>query len=222
MSDKKGAKKASKTPAQIARAEAKRLAAEQARSLVEANNRATAQAARLAQIVNLHIAGHSLAAIGAAIGATEDEVDRMLSEEAARYVRNQPQLRTYVRNFISGRYSNLLDAVWDKAVDPKHAMQLEHVDRAQRILAQMGRLHGAEAPTQTEMKIEAAPEAVERLVAQLAAGQGLDYDDNIFDADLVEEATEAVHAMPEQAAKALEVSGNQVEQPQEGESDDGF
>ena len=38
---------------------------------------ARANAARLAQIVNLHIAGFSLAEIGASIGASADEIERM-------------------------------------------------------------------------------------------------------------------------------------------------
>src|SRR5690349_20091717 len=46
-----------------------------------AQSPAQAHAAMLAQIVNLHIAGYSLAEIGASIGATEGEVDRMLTRE---------------------------------------------------------------------------------------------------------------------------------------------
>lgn len=216
---KKGAVPMKRTAKQIAAAEKRAREKAEADALAVQRNAATARAAMLAQIVNLHIAGHSLEAIGASIGASADEVDRMLANETQRYVKTQPALRTYVRNFVSGKYSDLLDAVWDQAVDKSHKQQLEYVDRAQRIIAQMGRLHGAEAPTQTEMKIEAAPEAVERLVAQLAAGQGLAYDDDIFDAEVVEEMTEAVHALPAAAAEALEVSGNLVE---ESDGDDDF
>lgn len=184
----------------------------QAVELAQAKTAQQAQAARLAQIVNLHIGGYSLADIGASIGATEAEVDRMLANETQRYVRNQPALRTYVRNFISGKYSELLEAVWDGAVDPTHKEQLERFDRAQRVLAQMGRLHGAEAPTQTEIKVDAAPEAVERLVKALSTGAGLGYDTDIFDVEVVEDMTADVHEAVEQAHKALEVSGNAVEE----------
>lgn len=206
-----------RTPAQreaAAKIEAERRAKVE---LAQANTVASAQAAQLAQIVNLHIAGHSLAAIGAQIGASEAEVDRMLSNEAARYVRNQPQLRTYVRNYISGKYSNLLEAVWDQAVDKTHSQQLEYFDRAQRVLAQMGRLHGAEAPTQTEVKVEAAPESIERVIAALAAGEGMGYDDAIFDI-----APEDIHEAVIVADRNTEVSGNAVGELGPGESDDGF
>lgn len=222
---KKGAVPVRRTPKQIAADKKRAEEAEAAKQLAAAQTAAQAHAARLAQIVNLHIAGYSLGAIGAQIGASEAEVERMLANDTARYVRTQPALRTYVRNFISGKYSELLEAVWDQATDKARRDQLEHVDRAQRILAQMGRLHGAEAPTQSEVKVEAAPEAVERLVNALAAGQGLGYDTDIFngddegddvvDADLVHEVVEQSHA-------ALEVSGNALEQPQEGDPDDGF
>jgi hypothetical protein len=211
LAPKKAAVPLKRTPKQLA-------AAARAAAVKAEADALAAQAARLAQIVNLHIAGYSLEAIGAAIGATGEEVDRMLANEAARYVRNQPQLRTYVRNFISGKYTSLLEAVWDGAVDKKRSDQLEHVDRAQRILAQMGRLHGAEAPTQSEVKVEAAPEAVERLVSALAASSGMGYDTSIFDTV----PGEVVHDAVVQTHAALEVSRNQVEEPQEGEPDDGF
>jgi len=186
-------------------------------SLVAAQNAQAQQAAMLAQIVNLHIAGFSLAEIGLQIGATADEVDRMLSNEAARYVRNQPQLRTYVRNFISAKYTGLLDAVYPQAIDTKRSDQLEHVDRAQRILAQMGRLHGAEAPTQSEVKVEATPEAVDKIVQAIAAGQGLGYDTDIFDIDPAD-----IHEAVIAADDAVVVSGNAVATPRKGEPDDGF
>jgi hypothetical protein len=176
---------------------------------------AKANAARLAQIVNLHIAGFSLADIGASIGASADEVDRLLTQDAARYVRSQPALRTYVRNWISSKYMTMIETDWAQATDPKHGEHLEHQDRVMRMLDGMRRLHGADAPVQSEVKIDAAPEAVEKLVAALAATQGLGYDMDIFDADVVEDALAESDA-------ALEVSGNAVSQPQEGDPEDGF
>lgn len=183
-----------------------------ASELAAATTAATQRAQMLAQIVNLHIAGYSLAAIGAQIGATAEEVDRMLANETQHYVRTQPALRTYVRNYISGKYTSLLEAVWDGAINPNGKDQLERVDRAQRILAQMGRLHGAEAPTQTEVKVEAAPEAVERLVSALSAAQGMGYDTDVFDVEFTEDMTDDVHEAVIQSAEALEVSGNAVEE----------
>lgn len=214
---KKGAKPLTRTPKQRAAAEAAEEKAAAEVELAAATSAAAQQAAVLAQIVNLHIAGHSLSAIGAAIGATADEVDRMLSTETQRYVRNQPALRTYVRNFISSKYSEMLESVFPQATDPSRKDQLEYFDRAQRVLAQMGRLHGAEAPTQTEVKVEAKPESVEKMVAALASGQGLGYDPDVFDLD-----EDDVHEIVESSHVAEQVSGNAVEQPQEGEPTNGF
>lgn len=208
---KKGALAVKKTPKQIAMEEKRR----QERELAAAQTAAQQQAARLAQIVNLHIAGFTLEQIGLQIGATADEVDRMIQSDAARYVRNQPALRTYVRNFISERYMKLLDAVWDEATDKNHAFKLENQDRAVRILDRMERLHGAAAPTQAEVKVDAAPEAVEALVAALARQQGQGYDDSVF--DVVD--AEVVHEAVEETQRALEVSGNAVEEPQDGDED---
>ncbi len=206
-----------RTKKQQAAAQKATEAAEEARVLALAQTAAQAQAARLAQIVNLHIAGYSLADIGAQIGATEAEVDRMLANETARYVRNQPALRTYVRNYISGKYAGMLEAVYDQATDKNHGSQLEYFDRAQRVLAQMGRLHGAEAPTQTEVKVESAPEAVDALVKRIAAAQGSGYDVDIFDVD-----EDDIHEAVVLGEEAVVVSGNELEQAQPGESDDGF
>lgn len=195
--------------AAIKRAEAQ-AAADDLRAAQDAKKAAAAQ---LAQIVNLHIAGHSLADIGASIGATEEEVDRMLAQDTQRYVRSQPALRTYVRQFISGKYTELLNTVWDRATDDTHAENLDAQDRALRILDRMGRLHGAEAPLQKEVHIDAAPEAVEKLVNALAQGQGLGYDASVFDiveAELVEEAVEESH-------RALEAASDAVEQDQDGD-----
>lgn len=172
-----------------------------------------ARAQRLAQVVNLHIAGFSLTQIGSAIGASADEVDQMLASDAARYVRSQPALRTYVRNWISERYTKMLDADWEQATDKGHPHKLEHQDRVLRILDSMRKLHGADAPVQTEVKVEAAPEAVEKLVSALASQQGLGYDDSIF--DVVD--AELVHEAAEQAPQATEVSGNAADQDQEGD-----
>lgn len=195
-----------RTPAQT-----KALAARTEKQTLEAA--AKANAVRLAQIVNLHIGGFSLADIGAQIGASEAEVDRLLTSDTARYVRSQPALRIYVRNWISEKYMKMIEADWDAASDPKHGEKLEHQDRVVRILDRMSKLHGADMPVQSEVKIDAAPEAVEKLVAALAKGQGLGYDTNIFDvvdADVVEDAVEETHI-------ATEVSGNAVGDAQAGD-----
>lgn len=214
---KKGAVPVVRTPKQIAAAQKRAEEAARAKDLAQAQTAAEEQAAMLAQIVNLHIGGYSLAAIGASIGATEEEVDRLLSRETARYVRNQPALRTYVRNFISERYLGLLEATYPQAVDTTREDQLDYLDRTQKVLAQMGRLHGAEAPTQAEVKVESAPAAVDALVKRIAAAQGRDFDADIFDLD-----EDDIHEAHVVASEATVVSGNAVEELQEGESDDGF
>lgn len=189
---------------------AEKRAAERAAEveLAQAQSAAQQQAAQLAQIVNLTIAGHSLASIAASIGATEAEVETMLAEETSKYVRNQPALRVFVRNFISNKYAGLLDAVYDDATDKTSKVRFEAQTASLRILKEMGRLHGAEAPTQTEIKVEATPESVERIVAALAAGEGLGYDDSIFDTV----PGTVVHSAVDDTAAALEVSGNAVEE----------
>lgn len=182
------------------------------RAQAEALDKAAAQ--RLAQVVNLHIAGFSLADIGAAIGASADEVDRLLQRDTARYVRSQPQLRVYVRNWISERYNKLLEANWAEATDKTNASKLENQDRVLRILADMRRLHGADAPVQTEVKVDAAPEAVERLVSVLAAQSGHGYDIDVFDIP-----AEDIHEAVEQSEQATLDAGEQVgeDQPEDSE-----
>lgn len=183
-------------------------------------------AAMLAQIVNLHIAGYTFEQIGQAVGVSADEIDRLIHTNATQYIKNQPQLRVFVRNWVSAKYTQLIEANWDKATDPDSALKLENQDRVIRVLDSMRKLHGADAPTQTEIKVEAAPEAVEKMVQALAAGQGLGYDTGIFDvfdggvvdAEVIEEAVaesetvldESSGALDEQAeqAEGLEVSGN--------------
>ena len=181
-------------------------------------------AARLAQIVNLHIAGISLAEIGAEIGATADEVDRMLQQDAQRYVRSQPALRIYVRNYISKQYADLLAVDMPVALDPLHEEKLEHQDRVLRILDKKGKLHGAEAPVQSEVTVDAAPESIDRMVAALSAQAGRAYDMEVFDDDDEEiydaEVEEVgVDDLVSATTKALEVSGNAVE---ESDGDDGL
>lgn len=166
---------------------------------------------RLAQVINLHIAGYSLGEIGNSIGATADEVDQMIQSSATRYIRNQPALRTYVRNYVSGKYTELLEPVWGKATNPKSPLFLESQDRALRILDKMAKLHGAEAPVQKEVTIEAAPETVEKMVAALAAQAGRGYDMDIFDSDdddVVD--AELVEDLKAESQAALEVSRNHV------------
>lgn len=205
-----------RTKAQQARVAEKAAERAAAKQLENASTAAQANAQQLAQVVNLMIAGYSFEQIGASIGATAAEVERMLTADTGRYVRTQPALRTFVRNFISGKYTELLDAVWTEATDRQHPEKLENQDRALRILERMGRLHGADAPTQTEIKVEAAPEAVEKIVQALSAQQGLGYDVDIFGGETI--PGEVVHRAPGQALAALEESSRQVEAEQEGES----
>lgn len=161
---------------------------EREKSLVVPRTAAQQRAAQLAQVVNLHIAGFSLGDIGGALGMTADEVDRLLQDETSRYVRTQPALRTYVRNYVSGKYNELLGAVWEEATDRKHPQKLENMDRAMRVLDRMAKLHGADAPVQSEVKIETAPEAVEEMVRALSKARGVAYDVNVFDDEDVVDA----------------------------------
>lgn len=200
-----------RSPRQIAAQEK----AQEGRDLALARSKVQQEAARLAQVVNLHIAGFSLADIGAQIGASADEIDRMLTADTARYVRNQPALRTFVRNWVSERYSKLLDTVWDAATDKDHGEMLEHQDRAVKLLDRMARLHGAEMPVQKEVTIDAAPDAVERMVAALSAAKGMAYDATIF--DIVD--AEVVHEIAAEAHDHTVVSGNRVEEPDESDED---
>lgn len=165
------------------------------------------EALRLAQIVNLHIAGYSLSEIGDSIGATAAEVDRMLTQDTARYVRSQPALRAYVRNWISEKYHGLLEASYDQATDKTNEKQLEFYDRALRTLNQMGRLHGAEVPSQSEVKLDAAPEMVQSMVEALAKQQGQAYDPTIFD-DVMD--AEIISDSHEESIKALEQASEHV------------
>lgn len=185
---KKNALPVVRTPAQKAAA---------TRAEKQALEKANAQ--RLAQVVNLMISGHSLAEIGAAIGATPEEVDRMLLNDMSRYVKTQPALRVFVRNFLSAKYTKLLETNWDIATDVSHVEHLDHQDRVLKTLKDMGRLHGAEAPVQTEIKVETAPEAVEKLVEVISKAQGLGYDTSVF--DVVD--AEVVHDSVEEAETAL-------------------
>lgn len=193
-----------------------------------------AQAAQLAQVVNLHIAGYSFAEIGLSIGASADEIERWLNNETARYVRTQPALRTYVRNYVSGKYTELLDNVWDRATDDTHDENLDAHDRATRILDRMARLHGAEAPIQKEVKVENSPEMVSKMVEALAAATGRGYSAEIFDytdptdvdpVDVVETTVGAdgVHRAVAESVAALEVSGNHsdfADSDQESDTDE--
>lgn len=204
MTSKKNAVAMTRTPAQKAAVTRATKKASQ-----DALDKVNAQ--RLAQIVNLHIAGFSLAEIGASIGASADEVDRLLSQDAQRYVRSQPALRVYVRNYINSKYTKLLDTVWDRATDATSRENFEAIDRAERILTRMARLNGAEAPVQSEVTIDAAPEAVEKLVTALSQAQGLGYDTSVF--DVVD--AEVVHDAVDESEKFLETTD--VETTQEGE-----
>lgn len=184
----------------------KKAAAAQAAQDLREEDKAAAQ--QLAQMVNLVIAGHSLAAIGASIGKSADEVEQMLVRESGRYIRTQPALRAYARSLISEKTAGLLEATYDQAIDTKRPDQLDYVASVQKTLRDLARLHGADAPTQTEVTVGASDETVEALVATLAQGKGLAYNDDVFDLDPddVEEIVEASHREVEAAHDAVEDS----------------
>lgn len=217
-STKKGAKPLVRTAKQLAAASAARAlpgSAEHAEAMGLPPTAAQQAAARLAQVVNLHIAGYSLQAIGDAIGATADEVDRMLNNDVQRYIKNQPALRIFVRNFISAKYTELLEADWDAATDTMNPDKLDNQDRVIRILKEMSDLHGAKAPVQAEIKVDAAPEAVEALVDALAKAQGLGYDVNVFDtvdAEVIEQASIEAHDAVQQSSDDIEAGGDDEEE----------
>jgi hypothetical protein len=206
-----------RTPAQAAAAAKRAEDQRKANDLAEAKKKADQKAQMLAQIVNLQIGGYSLEQIGAAIGATADEVDRMINEETARYVRNQPSLRRWVRDYVSGKYKEIIDTDWKIATDAKHPEHLDHQNVAIKALERLARLHGAEAPTQSEVKVEATPETIDAVVARLAASQGQGYDADVFDVEVLDE--QQVHESATQALAQIESSAHEVEQPQEGDDD---
>jgi hypothetical protein len=179
--------------------------------------RAKERAAQLAQVANLMIAGHSIESIAAGIGATTDEVEKMIIDGSARFVRTQPALRAWVRSWISEKYTTMIAADWAAASDVDHPDKLDNQDRVMRMLKAMGTLHGAEAPTQSEVKVEHAPEAVERLVQAMLDKQGQGYDVDIFDDDVVE--AEVVDDAPAQALAALEAASKHVEVPDENDEE---
>lgn len=187
------------------------------RQKAEAEQLERANAQRLAQIVNLHIGGYSLADIALATKSSVAEIERLLAQDTARYVRTQPALRVYVRNYISEKYNKMLEANIEAATDKMNPQKLDNQDRAIRILKEMGRLHGAEAPTQTEVKVDAAPEMVERMVQALSRAEGLHYDVGVF--DVVD--AEVVHDSVEESEKALLDSAERVGEPQDGD-EEGF
>lgn len=205
----KGPATALKRSAAQKKASAAAVARQEAQDLRELDKAAAQQ---LAQIVNLTIAGHSYAAIGASIGKSADEIEQMLTQSAGAYIRTQPALRVYVRNFINEKMTGLLDAVYTEATTPGHKEKLEHSAQALRILKEMAHLNGAAAPVQSEVKIEASDETVEALVASLSQGKGLSYDTDVFDLD--EADVEEVHQAHEQTVRALEESSAAVEQDQ--------
>lgn len=221
MSEAKPVKRPKATPLvrSAKQTELAEKAAEAARLKAEADAAALAAKAaamRTAQVANLLIAGHTFESIGAQIGATAKEVEDMLNADSTRYIRSQPALRQWVRRWASGKYSELLDAVWDQAVDPKHRDQLAYQDRARPLVERITKLHGAEAPTQSEVKVEAAPESVQAIVDKIAASQGLGYNVDIFDLP-PENITETVHDMPADTAQALAAAEHAADQPIDGE-----
>lgn len=213
-----------KIPATKELTPAQKTARTKARQKAERDALVKADEVRLAQIVNLMLAGLTPAQIGLEIGASADEVEQMIMRDAQRFIRTQPALRTYVRKWISGKFTELLDAIWDDATEKTSNSKitangfdrkLASQDRAIKILDRLAKLHGADAPTQTEIKVEAAPEAVDKLVAALAASQGQGYDVSIF--DVVD--GEVVHEAAQQAGLALEVSGNSADFQEDSDED---
>lgn len=208
MTQSKGKAVALKRTKKQAAAAKKAAERQEAEDLRQAD---VAAAQQLAQMVNLKIAGHSFASIGAAIGKTADEVEQMFEREAGRYIRTQPALRAYARNMISEKTMGLLEATYDQAVDTKRPDQLEYVASAQKTLRDLARLHGADAPTQSEVTVAASDETVEALVNSLAQGKGLSYDMDVFDLD-----PEDVEEMVEQSHAALEASEATLDQDTSG------
>lgn len=200
-----------KQQAAIERAAEKRAEAE---DLARQQSEADAVAATQAQLANLVIAGFSFEQIGASIGASPAEVERMLNESSARYVRTQSSLRIWTRNYLSGQYAKMLEVDMPIATDPNRADMLEHQDRAIRILSQLAKLHGAEAPSQSEVKVETAPEAIEKMVERLSRERGTGFDLEVFDLDDddIVEINEAAASAPAQSLAALERASAEVEQ----------
>jgi hypothetical protein len=212
---KKHAIPVKRTARQVEAIKQRELGAKAAEEAEAAQTEAMANAAMLAQIVNLTIAGFSYEVIGAQIGMTADEVERLVTEKSTRYIRTQPALRTYVRNWVSGKYTELLDAVWTEATDRDHKEKLENSVQALRILKEMTNLHGAAAPTQAEVKVEQTNDAVEALVRALAAQQGKAYNDAIF--DIV--PGNVVHQSVADSAARTAIAATAVEDDQPGDED---
>lgn len=176
--------------------------------------KAKSDAAQLAQVVNLVIAGHTFEDIAESIGSSAAEVETMVTNGAGRYVRTQPALRVWVRNWINAKYTEMIDANWDVASDPNHPDKLDNQHAVIKMLTGMERLHGAAAPTQSEVKVEHSHDAVELLVRRLSEQQGQGYDVSIFDDDDTVDAEVIsdtdIHASADNALAALEAASRNV------------
>lgn len=210
-------KKGNAVPVQRSASQQAALDKQQAAADLTAQNaKAKAADQQLAQIVNLLIAGHSYESIAAGIGASADDVEKMVTAGAARFVRTQPALRTYVRNFVGSKITKMIEVNWAEATDPKAVDRLANQDRVLKMLDRLAKLHGADAPIQSEVKVEAAPETVEAMVKALAARQGQAYDENVFDVD-----TDVfdVEVLEDAAQEELDQASADVEVPQPDDED---
>lgn len=214
ISERFAAKSTELTPAQKA-------ARTRAANKAEKDRLAKLDQQRLAQMVNLHIGGYSLDEIAHGLGMTVDEVTQSLERDTAKYIKSQPALRIYARNFISSKYMDLLEAIWDDATDKSPQKmsaagfdkRLASQDRAIKILSELTKLHGAAAPVQTEVKVESSSEAVDALMHALTAKDGLDYDLDVF--DIVD--AEVVHDSAVVSGNELEAASRAVEDYDEDE-----
>lgn len=116
----------------------------------------------------------------AALVATEQALEKQLAT---------PETRDYMRTIASGRLDRLLQGVWKKAIDddPKNTEHLAAVREARGLIADYRKLHGLDAPAEYVVHSPTLAE-IEQWVSRMSAGEVTVEEDDIFEADVVEEA----------------------------------
>jgi len=125
------------------------------------------EARTIAHVINLQIAGWTLDEIATHMELPREMLVSALIAHQKRFVKNQADLREYMRGLAGDRLDALLKAVWADATNPESPRQFPAQDRALKNIESQRKLWGLDAPNQVEISHKPTDEAVADLVQQV-------------------------------------------------------
>jgi len=140
--------------------------------------------------LSMSLSGATWGEIAETLGFATPRQARMATEKALVRQLEREDDREKMRAMAGARLERLLRGVWTKAIDPGNPEQMVAVSRSRELIADHSKLFGLNAPTELMVHSPTQNELEDWVLRMTATMVPEVVEEDIFDADVVEEPLE--------------------------------